>query len=129
MVTNGLPKNDFLVYNRHMTYFIRKVKTKSGAIAVQIEHKQGRKRVGITHIGSAHNEAELEVLIALAHEKLNQGQLFFDFGEGTGPDICLEKSYSGLLWDVLEGVYQKQTLLPCQECSCLVSSVLWLLTL
>ena len=104
MVTNGLPN---LVYNRLMTSFIRKVKTKSGAIAVQIEHKQGRKRVGITHIGSAHNEAELEVLISLAHEKLNEGQLSFNFGEETEPDICLEKSYSGLLWDVLEGVYQK----------------------
>ncbi|MBS4008105.1 MAG: IS1634 family transposase [Clostridium sp.] len=105
MVTNGLPKNDFLIYNRHMTSFIRKVKTKSGAIAVQIEHKQGRKRVGITHIGSAHNEAELDVLIALAHERLHLGQLCFDFEEV--PDICLEKSYSGLLWDVLGGVYQK----------------------
>ena len=90
-----------------MTSFIRKVKTKSGAIAVQIEHKHGRERIGITHIGSAHNEAELKVLIALAHEKLNEGQLSFDFGESKDSDICLEKSYSGLLWDTLGDVYKK----------------------
>lgn len=91
-----------------MTSFIRKVKTKSGATAVQIEHKRGRKRIGITHIGSAHNEAELKALLVLAHKKMHEGQLSFDLGEkGTEPDICLEKSYSGLLWDALEGVYKE----------------------
>lgn len=90
-----------------MTSFIRKVKTKSGATAVQIEHKRGRERIGITHIGSAHNEAELKALLALAHEKMHEGQLSFDLGEGTDPNICLERSYSGLLWDALEGVYKE----------------------
>jgi len=108
VVTNRLPNKWFLVYNRHMTSFIRKVKTKSGATAVQIEHKKGRQRVGITHIGSAHNDAELEMLISLAHEKLNESQLSFNFGdEETAFDICLEKAYAGLLWDTLAGVYKK----------------------
>lgn len=90
-----------------MTSFIRTVKTKSGATAVQIEYKHGRERIGIKHIGSAHNEAELEVLLTLAHEKMKEGQLSFNFGEGKDPNICLEKSYSGLLWDTLEDVYKK----------------------
>ncbi len=90
-----------------MTNFIRKVKTKSGATAVQIVHKQGSQRVGITHIGSAHNEAELELLIALAHKRMNEGQISFQFREEINADITLEKSFSGLLWDTLEAVYGK----------------------
>ncbi|NLM20723.1 MAG: IS1634 family transposase [Peptococcaceae bacterium] len=89
-----------------MTSHIRKVKTKSGATAVQIEHKHGRKRIGITHIGSAHNETELKALLALAHEKMNEGQISFNFDQDTNPNICLEKSYSSLLWDTLESVYK-----------------------
>jgi len=42
--------------------FVRKVPTASGARAVQIVHKQGRRVVGIEHIGSAHDDAELAVL-------------------------------------------------------------------
>lgn len=90
-----------------MTSFIRKVKTKSGATAVQIVHKHGRERIGITHIGSAHNETELRALLAVAQEKMHEGQLSFDLGEISHPDICLGKTYSGLLWDTLEGVYAK----------------------
>ncbi len=90
-----------------MTNFIRKVKTKSGATAVQIVHKQGRQRVGITHIGSAHNEAELELLISLAHKKMNEGQISFQFQEEINSDIVLEKSFSGLLWSTLETMYSK----------------------
>jgi len=65
--TNALQNSWFLVYNRLMRNYIRKVKSKSGATAVQIEHKRGRERIGITHIGSAHNEAELKVLLEIAH--------------------------------------------------------------
>jgi len=89
-----------------MTSFIRKVKTKSGATAVQIEHKHGRQRIGITHIGSAHNETELKALLAIAHEKMHEGQISFAFEQEADPDICLEKSYSSLLWDALESVYK-----------------------
>lgn len=89
-----------------MASFIRKVKTKSGATAVQIEHKHGRERIGITHIGSAHNETELKALLAIAHEKMNEGQISFDFGQEADPNICLEKSYSSLLWDTLESAYK-----------------------
>ena len=93
-----------------MSSFIRKKKTKSGATAIQIIHKRGRIVTGLKHIGTAHNDAELEMLLALAHEKMHEGQLSLDFGElskAGNADLRLEKSYSALLWDTLSSVYDK----------------------
>jgi hypothetical protein len=93
-----------------MSSFIRKKKTKSGAIAIQIIYKKGRIVTGLKHIGTAHNDAELEMLLALAHEKMHEGQLSLDFEEalrGGNADLRLEKSYSALLWDTLSSVYDK----------------------
>lgn len=42
--------------------FVRRVKTASGATAVQIVHKRGRRVLSIEHIGSAHTGDELAVL-------------------------------------------------------------------
>lgn len=88
-----------------MSAYIRKVKSKSGAISVQIEYKRGRERIGITHIGTAHNDAELKLLCALAHEKMHAGQMSLNFPNQKGLEARLRKSYSGLLWDALNGVY------------------------
>jgi hypothetical protein len=93
-----------------MSNFIRKKKTKNGATAIQIIHKRGRIVTGLTHIGTAHNDAELEMLIALAHERIHEGQLSLAFAEDAKErtaDLRLEKSYSALLWDTLSGVYDK----------------------
>ena len=92
-----------------MSVFIRKKKTKSGGIAVQIIYKQGRTTTGLTHIGTAHGEEELEVLLALANEKIHEHQITLDLAGQfqNSTDIFLEKSYSGLLWDTLSGVYDK----------------------
>ena len=50
--------------------FIRRVRTGSGATAVQIaEYANGRQRI-VEHVGSAHTEAELGVLLARACELL-----------------------------------------------------------
>jgi hypothetical protein len=49
--------------------FIRRVKTTSGATAVQIAYKQKGKIVKIIHIGSAHTKEELNILLALAHKR------------------------------------------------------------
>ena len=50
--------------------FIRRVRTQSGATAVQIaEYVAGRQRI-VKHVGSAHTEAELGVLMARARELL-----------------------------------------------------------
>jgi len=58
--------------------FIRRVPTASGATAVQIaEYAAGRQRI-VEHLGSAHTEAELGVLLARARELLEdpaQGSL------------------------------------------------------
>jgi hypothetical protein len=88
-----------------MPSFIRKVKTKSGATAVQIVYKHGREVVRIVHIGSAHNNTELKILLALAHKKMHEGQLCFNLPHNSSLELCLEKSYSGLLWDTLSHVY------------------------
>ena len=45
--------------------FIRKVKTQSGAIAVQIVHKNYGQVTRIDHIGSAHSQVELAALTVL----------------------------------------------------------------
>lgn len=51
--------------------FIRRVRTRSGATAVQIaEHRDGRKRI-VAHVGSAHTDAELGVLIEQAEQRLS----------------------------------------------------------
>lgn len=88
-----------------MRSYIRKVKTSSGAIAVQIEHKRGRERVGIDHVGSAHTDAELEVLLSVARERLRENQLSLDLFPDEKPDLYMEGSHSELLWNTLGAVY------------------------
>jgi len=55
--------------------FIRKVKTASGATAVQIAHKEHGRIIRIEHIGSAHTKEELESLLLLARQHLSGDQL------------------------------------------------------
>ena len=51
--------------------FIRRVSTASGATAVRIaQYVGGRQRI-VKHVGSAHTEAELGVLLAKARELLD----------------------------------------------------------
>lgn len=61
--------------------FIRKVRTASGAVAVQIVNRTGRTVTSIEHIGSAHTNAELGILLAKAERELRPGQQVFDFGD------------------------------------------------
>jgi len=87
--------------------FIRKVKTSSGATAVQIAHKVSGSIVKIEHFGSAHTKEELEVLISLAKKQLYKGQqsLFRDSEDSF--KIGLKHSFSTLLFEVLRKQYQK----------------------
>ena len=39
--------------------FVRKVRTASGAVAVQVMRKAGHRDVLVEHVGSAHPDAEL----------------------------------------------------------------------
>ena len=54
--------------------FVRKVRTSSGATAVQIVEKIRGQRKILEHIGSAHTEGELAALIAVARGKITAGQ-------------------------------------------------------
>jgi hypothetical protein len=61
--------------------WIRRVRTASGATAVQIaEYDDGRRKI-VAHVGSAHTEAELGILIERAREMLaDPAQGTFDLG-------------------------------------------------
>lgn len=87
--------------------FIRKVKTKSGATAVQVIHKYYGQITHIDHIGSAHNPDELATLIALAKIKKqgNQPALFPDHASQI--TVHLRQSCSSLLWQVLSQGYAR----------------------
>jgi hypothetical protein len=86
--------------------FIRRVKTKSGATAIQIAHKVYGKIKRIDHIGSAHNSAELELLLGLARQRLHQGQLSLFDSQPSQITIGLQESASTLLRDILLEQYQ-----------------------
>ena len=87
--------------------FIRNVKTASGATAVQIAFKQKGKIVKILHIGSAHNEEELNILLALARNRLQDNQLELFPEAQSSLRISIKKSFSGLLWTTLQKEYSK----------------------
>jgi len=89
-----------------MTY-IRKVKTASGGTAVQIVRKQKGKIVDLIHIGSAHNDEELQILLSIATKKLhaNQFELFPEVSSTL--KVSVRKTYSGLLWETLLKEYEK----------------------
>lgn len=87
--------------------FLRKVKTKSGATAIQIIHKNYGQITHIDHIGSAHNQAELTTLIALARIRLHANQPSLLPNTAPSLTIQLKQSYSSLLWQVLRQQYDQ----------------------
>jgi hypothetical protein len=92
--------------------FIRRVPTASGARAVQIVHKQGRRLVGIEHIGSAHTDAELALLSEIARQRLHEDQQTLEFlartpGETGAGGARVVDTRSQLLWQVLADAYAR----------------------
>jgi hypothetical protein len=91
--------------------FVRRVKTASGATAVQIVHKRGRVVQGIDHVGSAHDADQLALLEQVARERLHAGQHVLQFdplaadraGAGTA---VVEATSARLLWEALNGIYE-----------------------
>ena len=69
--------------------FIRKVPTRSGATAVQIaEYAAGKQRI-ISHVGSAHTEAELGVLLERARVLMaDPAQLVLDVQAAPAPPVA-----------------------------------------
>lgn len=72
-----------------MAAYIRRVRTASGATAVQIAAKEGRRHKVIEHLGSAHTDRDLAALLQAARDKLHEGQqqldLDLDIPAGVGP--------------------------------------------
>ena len=58
---------------------VRKVRTASGAVAVQVMRKSGRRDVLVEHVGSAHTDAELGVLLERARRIATGDQDVLDF--------------------------------------------------
>ena len=89
--------------------YVRTVKTSSGATAVQIVYSSRRGSREIEHLGSAHDDAEVELLKAAARQRLAAGQDELDLGlqpdaDGGGP-LPITSSRMGHLWDALARAY------------------------
>src|ERR1700730_5783287 len=87
---------------------MRTVKTTSGATAVQVVWSSRRGSREIEHLGSAHDEAELEALKAAAQQRIAVGQLELGLGlepAGGGP-LPITSSRMGHLLDALEHAYR-----------------------
>jgi len=92
-----------------MSPYVRTVKTGSGATAVQIVHSSHRGSRDIEHIGSAHCEAELEMLKAAARQRLAAGQDELDLGldaAAAGAALPITSSRMGCLLDALSRAYE-----------------------
>jgi hypothetical protein len=89
--------------------YVRTVKTSSGATAVQIVWSSRRGSRSIEHLGSAHDEVQLEALKAAAAQRLAEGQQVLDLGlvdTGTsGGPLEILSSQSSHLWDGLCRAY------------------------
>jgi hypothetical protein len=88
--------------------YVRTVKTASGATAVQIVYSWHRGSREIEHIGSAHDDVELELLKAVARQRLAAGQGELDLGLDTGAPggpLPITASRMGCLLDALSRAY------------------------
>jgi hypothetical protein len=92
--------------------YVRTVQTASGATAVQVVYSKRRGARRMEHIGSAHDEQEVEALKAAARQRLAGGQQQLDLGVDTddaalaapGP-LPIVASRMGHLWDALCQAY------------------------
>ena len=93
-----------------MVAYVRTVKTASGATAVQIVWSSRRGSRKIEHLGSAHGEAQLEVLKAAADQRLAAGQQSLDLGLDrpgvAGAPLEIVASRSAHLWEALCAAYR-----------------------
>lgn len=93
-----------------MSPFLRKVKTASGATAVQIVEKRHGIRTILEHLGSAHDEAELAALMQAGREKMqaNQPMLDITVDGGVRPGVAVvDAKRSQLLVDVVRDSWQR----------------------
>jgi hypothetical protein len=90
--------------------YVRTVKTASGATAVQIVWSTRRGSRKIEHLGSAHDDSEVEALKAAVRQRLAEGQTTLDLGLATagvdGDPLEIVSTGSTPLWDSLCAGYQ-----------------------
>ena len=93
-----------------MVAYVRTVKTASGATAVQIVWSSRKGSRKTEHLGSAHDEARLELLKAAAEQRLTAGQQSLDLGldrpgsPGAPQEIVATRSAH--LWEALCTAYR-----------------------
>ena len=88
---------------------MRTVKTTLGATAVQVVWSSRRGSREIEHMGSAHDEAELEALKAAAQQRIAAGQLELDLrlgGPGPSGPLPIVSSRMSHLVDAVEHAYR-----------------------
>ena len=92
--------------------YVRTVKTASGATAVQIVHSSRKGSRKIEHLGSAHNDAEIEALKIAAAKRLAGDQDELDLGidlpcgvVAPGAPLPIVGSRMGHLWEGLSRAY------------------------
>ena len=94
-----------------MVAYVRTVKTASGARAAKIVHSSHRGARDIEHLGSAHDEEELEALKAAARQRIADGQAELDLGldvaaaAAAGGALEIVSSRMGHLWEALCRAY------------------------
>jgi hypothetical protein len=90
--------------------YVRTVRTSSGAVAVQVVWKSSRGSRDIEHVGSAHSDAEVELLKAVAAQRIaaGQDQLPLDISAALEPAALeITSSRMGRLLDAIAAVYRQ----------------------
>ncbi|WP_282005139.1 IS1634 family transposase [Propioniciclava sinopodophylli] len=93
-----------------MSPFLRKVKTASGATAVQIVEKKRGVRTILEHLGSAHDEAGVAALMRVGQDKLHANQPTLDLPAQSGvrPGVAvIEAKSSRLLVEVVRDSWER----------------------
>lgn len=89
-----------------MSQYLRKVRTASGATGVQVVDKKGGRGTILEHLGSAHSEAELAVLMEAGRTRLAGGQQVLGLEHlacpgSSGLVAVAGQRHCELLWQVL----------------------------
>lgn len=89
--------------------FVRKVRTASGATAVQLADRVGGRDKVIDHLGSAHTHSDLAVLLETARGKLHAGQGELDLGLGAQDprEAIVRGQASAVLVEVIAGAWRR----------------------
>ena len=94
--------------------FVRKAPGRSGATKVQLAERREGRDVVLDHVGTARDEAELAVLMAVARRRMHEGQEALDLevvgleDEGVpGSPAPITSKRSALLWQVLTEAYTR----------------------